>query len=170
MFNILKSSTASVLALAISAGAAAAVSQSIVFTDFTPVDNFVLSQFNTALGTLESVSWSGGLTATGFPGVGSASIFFQPVGAFDNAIGTASITASLSGMITTGMSAFEGLGTVSAFASAPISAGTVVSGSFTITYTYDDGVTPAPIPLPAGAPLLVAGLGGLALLRKKRKS
>ena len=30
--------------------------------------------------------------------------------------------------------------------------------------------TPAPVPLPAGAPLLIAGLGGLALLRKKRAS
>ena len=34
---------------------------------------------------------------------------------------------------------------------------------------YDDGTT-APIPLPAGLPLLVAGLGGLAVFRKRRAS
>lgn len=39
----------------------------------------------------------------------------------------------------------------------------------TLDYFYDDGVTPpvSEVPLPAGAPLLLAGFGALALLRRR---
>ena len=40
-----------------------------------------------------------------------------------------------------------------------------VETTFTLTYVYDDGVPP--IPLPAGLPLLAAALGGMALLRRR---
>ena len=36
--------------------------------------------------------------------------------------------------------------------------------------TVVDANAPAPVPLPAAAPLLLAGLGGLALLRRRRKA
>ncbi|GFE65840.1 VPLPA-CTERM sorting domain-containing protein [Litoreibacter roseus] len=39
----------------------------------------------------------------------------------------------------------------------------------TLTYSYDDGTpTPPAIPLPAGAPLLIAGLGALAMMRRRK--
>ncbi|MEM7491336.1 MAG: VPLPA-CTERM sorting domain-containing protein, partial [Pseudomonadota bacterium] len=40
-------------------------------------------------------------------------------------------------------------------------------GSFELSLTIDDGVTPAPIPLPASAGFLLLALGGFAAMRRK---
>ncbi len=40
----------------------------------------------------------------------------------------------------------------------------LASGSVTLEYAYD----PAPVPLPAGLPLMIAGLGGLGLMARRR--
>jgi hypothetical protein len=53
---------------------------------------------------------------------------------------------------------------------APDSFGLVVNslGTVTADYTLTKSITPSPIPLPAGLPLLMAGLGAIGLLRRRR--
>ncbi len=90
-------------------------------------------------------------------GSSTASSSFGPAGAFIGLgtvgydfFGTASDTSTVDSGLLRGLPEFS----------------YTVSAEVTYTYEVD---TPA-IPLPAGAPLLVAGLGAFALMRKKRKS
>ena len=173
MFNILKSSAASVLALTVMAGAAAAVTQTVTFTDGTPGDNFFLPGFNSGLGTLISVAYTGMVSSVDYPTFGLVGITVANDGASDSAFGAAPgpIMAMVSNFYdNTDLASLAAFTDTPVFAavSAPVDGTT--TGSFSVTYTYDDGITPAPVPLPAGAPLLIAGIGGLAMLRKARKS
>ncbi len=44
------------------------------------------------------------------------------------------------------------------------------SGSLTVSYTYDELPTPSAVPLPAGLPLLLAGLGAFGIVSRRRRS
>lgn len=59
-------------------------------------------------------------------------------------------------------------GTTETFVQGPLSVAQITVGTIGGAPLEDD--TMAPVPLPAGLPLLVAGLGGLALLRNRRTS
>ncbi len=45
---------------------------------------------------------------------------------------------------------------------------TSAGGTVTVEYTFDEDGGPTPIPLPAGAPLLLGALAGISLLRRRR--
>lgn len=178
MFDIFKTSAAAALAIGLTAGAASAVTVTIgPFIQNTGSGPYSIAQFDATLGTLESVSVSFTASASGFSGFQALNInVFDDVfaGVLSSASGGfGSATASISDTFTVGdseLAQFIGTGNMLGVVSAPTDS-SLVTGSFSISYTYDDGIPPAaPIPLPAGAPLLVAGLGGLALLRKKRKN
>jgi hypothetical protein len=52
----------------------------------------------------------------------------------------------------------------------PFADGFIADGTATLTYTILRDSSPAVIPLPAGLPLLLAGLGALAVVRRSRHS
>lgn len=177
MYNIYKSTAAAALAIGLSAGAASAATVT-VFGTFS--NGFTVDQFNISGATLESVDIRFNATAVNESSPASATVSFQGFSASDPGLGGGFATALLVATDTTDLFEYVGAGTLSGtvvadailfqnstFVNDPFVSQFIDVASLEVTYNY---LPAAPIPLPAGAPLLVAGLGGLALLRKKRKS
>lgn len=188
MFNFAKASVAA-LALAVTAGAASAATVTIGDSDIDATDGLAVMEFDSSLGTLLFVSWEGDLTA-------STTLVTNPAGGFGFATASAGLavvangsledsassnntqfildgsnvqtTAALGGGLDCSVddcSSFLGTGADDIIGSFSAS-DSVSGGSLFISYTYDDGM--APVPLPAGGALLLGGLGALAIARRKK--
>lgn len=160
-------------------------------------DELALDQFDPTLGTLTGVTIRAAASATGRDGAagdpfdpdvarsfGAVDIWVAGFIASDRDVDTdscntvdcfvsvsSSAAASVFEVLGTSddLSAFIGIGTVDNFFQADAGGrnGTSVSVSGTLTYTYE---TAAAVPLPAGAPLLLAGLGAFAIARRRAKT
>ncbi|MEP4195488.1 MAG: VPLPA-CTERM sorting domain-containing protein [Aliishimia sp.] len=183
MTKFMGKAVASVFALGMMASSAFAVTQTISFTDTDAAGGFEVSSFNSALGTLLSAVYEGELNAQSTVvtspagGIGDGFAFASMTFLGDNATAVVSAPGVADGTI---VSAQATLGPTSVGSLASVTdMGTLVAtlsaanqfaatpGFLTITYTYDDGVA-APVPLPAGAPLLVAGMGAFAFMRRRQ--
>ncbi|MEM6634534.1 MAG: choice-of-anchor E domain-containing protein [Pseudomonadota bacterium] len=71
--------------------------------------------------------------------------------------------------LTANLSPFIGTGNVD-YVFRALSGSTLQSASVSVTYTFDDASSISPVPLPAGLPFLLAGLGGFAVLRRMRRT
>lgn len=69
----------------------------------------------------------------------------------------------------TDLARFTGTGTIDGlFSSSTTGSGLLAGAGINVRYTYDTSMSA--VPLPAGLPLLLAGLGGFALLRRKKSA
>lgn len=90
---------------------------------------------------------------------------------FGITVGTSNGSAhTLGNEIPNSTNGFWGFVSTDLFTTVSFGPGTQTSGGgFREAYTLDD-LTTAPVPLPAALPLLLAGLGGLAMVRRRKKS
>jgi uncharacterized membrane protein YgdD (TMEM256/DUF423 family) len=187
MFNIRKNTSAVALALAVSAGAAAAVTiDSYTLTD-TTADlsgsgaEYKVASFNTALGNLIQVDVLFQVSGASFSNEITVDLDVKGLIATADSAGADYATALVDETVTTSLNAYES-GMVSGFVTLASAGGTILLDdanafglfdnpdsflSVTYTYEFEDQT---PVPLPAGGALLIAGLGALAVARKKRKS
>lgn len=185
MFKFSKLAAAAAIAVSLTATAASAITMTI--SGGTLGSGGTLSgSFDYVGGTISNVS----LTTTAGTGItfsqtyNGGSLTTSDVIAFTGTStsgGVSGLLLTLSGTTLfadleaqTVTSASLQLGSVGVFGLIPSYESVQISGAFQARNVTGGLITvPAPppaIPLPAGAPLLVAGLGALALLRKKRKS
>ena len=189
-----KSTAALALSAALMTGAAQAATVS--FTAVSPRGNdFTIGRFDTGLGTMTGVAIDLFATARAFdieegngyfPVTASAyidiKVMFAGLEFSDHASGSASyncgffcyVTAIAVATIDVSGDVYPDFGLVSGVGPGTLPVDLTFSfdpwadshyATLAVTYTYDEPV--APVPLPAAGGLMLAGLGGLALLRRR---
>lgn len=188
-----KSMAALALSAALMTGAAQAATVS--FTAESPIGNdFTIGRFDTGLGTLTGVAIDLYATASAidakynflfsnltFTASADIKVIFAGLEFSDHAseyasyfCGLCSVEVTATAIIDVSGEVYPDFGLVSGVGPGTLPVDLTVSvapfldysyATLAVTYTYDEAV--APVPLPAAGGLMLAGLGGLALLRRR---